>query len=93
MAASTAASSGAVPMTVLVTGGSGLVGKAVQAFVEGAGSKDVGEAETWYFAGSKDGDLRLALGWLVAIAPCERFVSGRQEHWSSAARSLAAGSQ
>ena len=41
-------------MSVLVTGGSGLVGRAVKAFVEAHGS----EKETWFFAGSKDGDLR-----------------------------------
>jgi hypothetical protein len=58
MAASASSSSEAVPVTVLVTGGSGLVGKAIQAFVEGEGAKDVGEGETWYYAGSKDGDLR-----------------------------------
>ena len=36
--------------TVLVTGGSGLVGKALQ--------KVVGQAENWIFLSSKDGDLR-----------------------------------
>eukprot|EP01089_Gocevia_fonbrunei_P015629 TRINITY_DN4618_c0_g1_i1.p1 TRINITY_DN4618_c0_g1~~TRINITY_DN4618_c0_g1_i1.p1 ORF type:complete len:319 (-),score=67.67 TRINITY_DN4618_c0_g1_i1:150-1106(-) len=41
--------------TVIVTGGSGLVGKAIKECVEslGCGSPD----ETWIFLGSKDGDL------------------------------------
>jgi GDP-L-fucose synthase len=42
---------------ILVTGGTGLVGRAVEAFVKGAGAKDA-EGETWVFLGSKDGDLR-----------------------------------
>ena len=41
-------------MTVLVTGGTGLVGKAVQDLVE---SSPELERQQWYFAGSKDGDL------------------------------------
>jgi len=41
-------------VVVLVTGGTGLVGRAVQEVVgEQAGHKD----ETWVFAGSNDGDL------------------------------------
>ena len=39
----------------LVTGGSGLVGQAIAKYVEGKG-KD--SAERWYFASSKDADLR-----------------------------------
>nr|CAI5828240.1 unnamed protein product [Callosobruchus analis] len=38
---------------VLVTGGSGLVGKAIQAVVETEKRED----ETWFFLGSKDGNL------------------------------------
>jgi len=45
-------SSGTV--TVLVTGGSGLVGRAVQAM----SAKDTRPNENWVFIGSKDGDLR-----------------------------------
>jgi len=40
---------------VLVTGGSGLVGKAIQTVVEGDGKM---EGETWIFLSSKDADLR-----------------------------------
>ena len=43
---------------ILVTGGSGLVGKAVQQFVtEGAGAADAA-GEQWVFLTSKDADLR-----------------------------------
>jgi GDP-L-fucose synthase len=42
------------PTVVLVTGGTGLVGKAIEEVVNQ--SKD--SSETWYFASSKDGDLR-----------------------------------
>jgi len=56
--ASTATSGAEGPAVVLVTGGTGLVGKAVRSFVEGAGAKDATEGESWYYAGSKDGDLR-----------------------------------
>lgn len=38
---------------ILVTGGSGLVGKAVQEVLEG----ETPEHESWYFATSKDADL------------------------------------
>ncbi|BFG04606.1 probable GDP-L-fucose synthase [Drosophila madeirensis] len=38
---------------VLVTGGTGLVGKALEAFIKKEGPTD----EEWYFAGSKDADL------------------------------------
>lgn len=39
----------------MVTGGSGLVGKAVEAFVNGPGKQ---EGERWLFVGTKDADLR-----------------------------------
>jgi len=42
----------ATPMVVLVTGGTGLVGKAIEKVV---GSPS---GETWFFASSKDADLR-----------------------------------
>ena len=42
-------------MTVLVTGGTGLVGKAIETVVKAAGEIP---GETWYFASSKDADLR-----------------------------------
>jgi len=45
------------PFTVLVTGGTGLVGKAIEAVVD-ADSSIRGEFKTWIFASSKDGDLR-----------------------------------
>ncbi|KAH8254589.1 hypothetical protein KR032_011070, partial [Drosophila birchii] len=40
-------------MKVLVTGGTGLVGKALQTIIKTQGRQD----EEWYFAGSKDADL------------------------------------
>ena len=43
---------------ILVTGGTGLVGKAVHKFVtEGAGAADAA-GESWVFLSSKDADLR-----------------------------------
>ena len=42
-------------MTVLVTGGTGLYGRAIEAVVK---ADPATAGETWYFAGSKDGDLR-----------------------------------
>lgn len=43
--------------TILVTGGSGLVGKAVEEFIKGKGAADAAE-EQWIFLTSKDADLR-----------------------------------
>lgn len=43
------------PMRVLVTGGSGLVGRAIQQVVEEEGTK---EGDEWIFLSSKDADLR-----------------------------------
>ncbi len=40
---------------IMVTGGSGLVGKAIQEALEKGEKRD---NETWIFLGSKDGDLR-----------------------------------
>ena len=45
------------PTTVLVTGGSGLVGSALQAFVSTDPNRPA--SETWVFLSSKDGDLRV----------------------------------
>lgn len=42
---------------ILVTGGTGLVGKAMEAYVKGKGAGDA-EGETWVFLSSKDADLR-----------------------------------
>ena len=39
---------------VLVTGGSGLVGKAIESIIQ----EECNDSETWIFASSKDGDLR-----------------------------------
>lgn len=39
---------------ILVTGGTGLVGKAIQSIIENDSKSD----ELWVFIGSKDGDLR-----------------------------------
>jgi hypothetical protein len=41
-------------MTILVTGGTGLVGRGVQAVC----ARNPSATESWFFAGSKDGDLR-----------------------------------
>lgn len=43
------------PMRVLVTGGSGLVGKAIEHVVKNEGGKL--EGEEWIFLSSKDADL------------------------------------
>lgn len=42
---------------VLVTGGTGLVGKAMEEFIKGKGAADAADEE-WVFLSSKDGDLR-----------------------------------
>ena len=46
------------PTVVLVTGGSGLVGSAIKAYVEGPGAANATN-ETWIFLSSKDGDLKV----------------------------------
>ena len=43
--------------TILVTGGTGLVGEAIRAFVAGPGAAEAA-GETWVFLSSKDCDLR-----------------------------------
>uniref|UniRef100_A0A7S2P233 GDP-L-fucose synthase n=1 Tax=Leptocylindrus danicus TaxID=163516 RepID=A0A7S2P233_9STRA len=43
------------PVVVLVTGGSGLVGKAIESYVNDSPKI---ESETWIFLSSKDGDIR-----------------------------------
>lgn len=43
------------PLRVLVTGGSGLVGKAIQQVVQQEGGQH--EGEQWFFLSSKDADL------------------------------------
>ncbi len=58
---SSPAAPAAGPQVVLVTGGTGLVGQGIRSFVEGAGAKDAPEGETWYYASSKDGDLRCVI--------------------------------
>jgi nucleoside-diphosphate-sugar epimerase len=50
--------------TILVTGGSGLVGQAIKHVLfdpNGDALFRAREDETWHFASSKDGDLRYAL--------------------------------
>ena len=47
-----------MPATILVTGGTGLVGKAIEHAVR---SDPEAVGETWFFAGSRDADLRLDL--------------------------------
>lgn len=48
------------PATILVTGGSGLVGKAIQHVITNSDDPRFGKRdnETWIFATSKDADLR-----------------------------------
>jgi GDP-L-fucose synthase len=43
-----------MPSTIMVTGGSGLVGRAIRSHVE----SDPRPGETWVYLSSKDGDLR-----------------------------------
>lgn len=43
-----------LPITVMVTGGSGLVGSAIKDYV----TANPKEGESWVFLSSKDGDLR-----------------------------------
>ena len=45
---------GNIKSTILVTGGSGLVGQAIKAYTDA----NALEGETWVFLSSKDGDLR-----------------------------------
>lgn len=49
--------SGAVHMCVLVTGGTGLVGKGIQFVVDEDKKQNEGKNEEWFFASSKDADL------------------------------------
>ena len=46
---------GTAKSVIMVTGGSGLVGRAIQSYVESSGMR---ENESWIFLGSRDGDLR-----------------------------------
>ena len=52
--ASVNSSEGTKKTVVLVTGGSGLVGKAIESII----NEEHNDKETWIFASSKDGDLR-----------------------------------
>ena len=60
---------------ILVTGGSGLVGKAIEHVIntEPQGSRfGKRPGETWIFVGSKDGDLKSSLSLpLVYLAPAD----------------------
>ena len=51
---STEETGGREQVVVLVTGGSGLVGKAIESIIREENNPE----ETWIFASSKDGDLR-----------------------------------
>lgn len=60
---------------ILVTGGSGLVGKAIEKVVaENNGFRERGER--WVFLSSKDGDLRCALGGTASAARGAERASG-----------------
>lgn len=80
-----AATSATGPQVVLVTGGTGLVGQGIRTFVEGAGAKDAPEGETWYYASSKDGDLRCVqtLGPLLGVAGAALFPGKRARQLQS----------
>ena len=52
-------SADATVSVVMVTGGSGLVGQAIRAYVEGGRPGGEVEGEKWVFLSSKDGDLRV----------------------------------
>lgn len=52
-----ASAEAAGPMVVLVTGGTGLVGRAIRDAVEAHPR----EGETWHFVSSKDADLRYVI--------------------------------
>ena len=54
LVSASSSSSSTRPFVCLVTGGSGLVGKAIEAVIQSSPSAD----ETWIYASSKDGDLR-----------------------------------
>mmetsp|Transcript_1758 Transcript_1758/g.3846 ORF Transcript_1758/g.3846 Transcript_1758/m.3846 type:complete len:331 (-) Transcript_1758:230-1222(-) len=53
-------SNGVGKSTILVTGGSGLVGQAIKSYVESSApsNAEYKDSETWIFLSSKDGDLR-----------------------------------
>ncbi len=53
-------SNGSSKSTILVTGGSGLVGQAIKSYVESSApsNAEYKDSETWIFLSSKDGDLR-----------------------------------
>lgn len=53
---------------ILVTGGTGLVGRAIQTIVQ----REKREEEEWIFVGSKDADLR----YVAYIIELDRLVQG-----------------
>jgi GDP-L-fucose synthase len=70
------------PATILVTGGSGLIGHGIQWALDHSGDKMFlrRSNETWYFANSKDADLRYVFFLLLILFNKEVFF-GREEHW------------
>ena len=54
-------------MTILVTGGTGLIGHAIQFIVKNDSIHGKKNNEKWIFLASKDGDLRLVDGSIVLI--------------------------
>ena len=58
---------------VLVTGGSGLVGKGIQLALEEV--PDELKNNSWIFLTSKDGDLRFVLGCLLSLSVTCEFVA------------------
>jgi len=53
---------------ILVTGGTGLVGRAIQTIVQ----REKREEEEWIFVGSKDADLR----YVAYIIELDRLIQG-----------------
>ena len=66
-----------VARTILVTGGTGLVGRAIQSVVdEEQKHQKAGPNEKWVFLGSKDGDLRcvcMCIMWNLEILSKSRL--------------------
>ena len=55
---------------ILVTGGSGLVGQAIKHVLNDPNGDPLFKAredETWYFASSKDGDLRCVFLFIISL--------------------------
>ena len=61
-------------MVIMVTGGAGLVGMGIQAFVANNPPPSSSVGEKWVFLSSKDGDLRCVPGSCLACHCSPRFM-------------------